>query len=71
MGYKLEIAKVGLYVLFPVAVFYYFNLPENQDDYLEIRKKELYPPLQEKNIPPKTLEEMRHYRELLQSKRKS
>ncbi|XP_065069749.1 protein PET100 homolog, mitochondrial-like [Rhopilema esculentum] len=71
MGNRIELFRVGLYVLFPVAIFYYFNLPENQDDYLEKRKREIYPPFEETNVPPKTSEERKKYRELTLNERPS
>eukprot|EP00112_Aurelia_sp_Birch-Aquarium-sp1_P006088 Seg1680.14 transcript_id=Seg1680.14/GoldUCD/mRNA.D3Y31 product="putative protein C12orf45-like" protein_id=Seg1680.14/GoldUCD/D3Y31 len=69
---KLEIFRVGLYVLFPVALFYYFNLPDNQDEFLEKRKKEMYPPFEETNRPPTTSEDRKQYREIiLEARRKA
>lgn len=43
-GWKLEVAKMALYVTFPVALFHYFNQPEYFEEWVVKTKRELYPP---------------------------
>lgn len=69
MGSKIELFRVTLYVFFPVALFYYFNLPDNQDNFIEQRKKEIYPPIEKTNRPPTTVEDTKRYRELIMEAR--
>lgn len=46
--WKLEIAKMGMYITFPVALFYYFNQPKYFEEWVVKTKRELYPPENEK-----------------------
>jgi len=41
---SLEVLKLGLYVTFPVALFYAFNQPRLFEDWVIKMKRELYPP---------------------------
>lgn len=43
-GWRLEIAKMALYITFPVAMFHYFNQPEFFEEWVVKTKRELYPP---------------------------
>ncbi|KAJ8964139.1 hypothetical protein NQ314_005107 [Rhamnusium bicolor] len=43
-GWKLEVGKMALYVMFPVALFHYFNQPEYFEEWVVKTKRELYPP---------------------------
>ncbi|XP_072767596.1 protein PET100 homolog, mitochondrial-like [Anoplolepis gracilipes] len=43
MGWILEVAKMCLYVSFPVGIFYYVNQPAYYDEYVIKAKKEFYP----------------------------
>ncbi|XP_019867603.1 protein PET100 homolog, mitochondrial [Aethina tumida] len=43
-GWKLEVAKMALYVTFPVCLFHYFNQPEYFEEWVVKTKRELYPP---------------------------
>ncbi|PIK59763.1 hypothetical protein BSL78_03335 [Apostichopus japonicus] len=36
--------KMSLYVMFPVATFYFFNKPELFEEYVTGRVRQLYPP---------------------------
>lgn len=72
MGWKFEIAKMFMYLSFPVAIFHYFNQPEIFEEWVIKAKKEHFPPLSRKmledvdkfihdynvNIEKKRLEEM-------------
>lgn len=42
-GWVLEIAKMGLYLSFPVAAFHVFNAPEYFEKYVIEKKREMYP----------------------------
>ena len=43
-GWKLEVAKVGMYIMFPVALFHIFNQPALFEEWVTKTKRELYPP---------------------------
>ncbi|GAB0088765.1 protein PET100 homolog, mitochondrial [Sergentomyia squamirostris] len=43
-GWVLEVAKMAMYITFPVALFHYFNQPEYFESYVTDMKRELYPP---------------------------
>jgi len=40
----LEVAKMGMYMAFPVALFHMFNQPEYFEEWVTKKKRELYPP---------------------------
>ena len=42
-GWKLEAFKMGIYMFFPVSLFYYFNQAEYYEDWMIKTKRELYP----------------------------
>ncbi|KAJ7386595.1 hypothetical protein OS493_008743 [Desmophyllum pertusum] len=42
-GSKIELGRIVLYVFFPVAIFFYFNMPGSYDDFMTQKKKELFP----------------------------
>lgn len=42
-GWALEIAKMALYLSFPVAAFHIFNSPEYFEKYVIEKKREMYP----------------------------
>lgn len=44
MGWKAEIAKMFLYVSFPVGIFHYFNQTANFEEWVIKTKKEHFPP---------------------------
>jgi len=43
-GWKLEVFKMGIYMVFPVATFYYFNQPHLYEEWLVKKKMEVFPP---------------------------
>ena len=43
-GWKLEIFKMGMYMSFPVGLFWYFNQPEYFEKWVIQTKQQLYPP---------------------------
>ena len=43
-GWKLEIAKMAMYMTFPVGLFYYFNQPELFEQWVVETRRNLYPP---------------------------
>lgn len=58
-------------MFFPVAMFFYFNLPESYEDFMSQKKKELYPADEDCHRPPTTLEDIKKAREeFLEAKRK-
>ncbi|XP_020895845.1 protein PET100 homolog, mitochondrial-like [Exaiptasia diaphana] len=70
-GSKIELFRIAVYVFFPVAVFYYFNLPEIYDDFISNKKQQVYPPDEETSKPPTTIEDLKAAREImLERKRK-
>lgn len=40
----LEVARMAMYMSFPVACFYYFNQPEYFEEWVTKVRRELYPP---------------------------
>lgn len=63
MGSKIELGRIVLYVFFPVAMFFYFNLPESYEDFMSQKKKGIYPEDKDCHKPPTTLEELKKARE--------
>ena len=43
-GWKLEVGKMAMYVIFPVAMFHYFNQPTIFEDWVVKTKRELFAP---------------------------
>ncbi|KAG8265489.1 protein PET100 homolog, mitochondrial [Homalodisca vitripennis] len=43
-GWKLEVGKMFMYMMFPVVTFHYFNQPQYYEEWVAKAKKELYPP---------------------------
>uniref|UniRef100_A0A6M2DP23 Protein pet100 log mitochondrial n=1 Tax=Xenopsylla cheopis TaxID=163159 RepID=A0A6M2DP23_XENCH len=43
-GWKLEVAKMAMYLSFPVVCFHYFNQPALFENWVIRIKRELYPP---------------------------
>lgn len=43
-NWQLEVAKMALYVTFPVALFHYFNQPENFQEWVTKMQPEFNPP---------------------------
>lgn len=44
MGWKLEIGRMGLYMLFPLVTFHFFNQPQYYEEWVLKTKREMYPP---------------------------
>ncbi|KAG8180492.1 hypothetical protein JTE90_007450 [Oedothorax gibbosus] len=42
-GWKLEVFRMGMYITFPVAIFYIFNQPKYFEEWVVKTRKELYP----------------------------
>ncbi|KAK4004614.1 hypothetical protein OUZ56_006345 [Daphnia magna] len=42
-GWQLEAAKMALYMVFPVGLFYYFNQAEYFEDWMINLRREMYP----------------------------
>jgi len=42
--WKLEVAKMALYMAFPVSLFYIFNQPQLFEDWTVKMRRQLYPP---------------------------
>ncbi|XP_072402322.1 protein PET100 homolog, mitochondrial [Diabrotica undecimpunctata] len=58
--WTLEVAKMALYIVFPVALFHYFNQPQYFEDWVVEKKRELFPPETEaKREFQRTLEEIK------------
>jgi len=43
MGWKLETIKMIIYISFPVALFHYFNQPQNFEQWVIDEKKNFFP----------------------------
>ncbi|XP_028404680.1 protein PET100 homolog, mitochondrial-like [Dendronephthya gigantea] len=61
MGSKIELLRMSIYVFFPVAVFYYFNMPNFYEEYVQTTMGKLYPPNENSKKPPMSIEELRAY----------
>lgn len=42
--WNLEIARMAMYIAFPVAIFHWFNQPENFEEWVIKTRREYYPP---------------------------
>lgn len=42
-GWALEVAKMAIYLAFPVAAFHVFNSPQYFEQYVIEKKREMYP----------------------------
>lgn len=79
MGWVLEIARMGLYLTFPVATFHIFNNPAYFEKYVIEKKREMYPKDDEtyreelaailRDISSKNLKEKIEQAEALQKKK--
>lgn len=43
-NWQLEVAKMAMYVVFPVGMFYYFNQPALFEEWVIKTKREIFPP---------------------------
>ncbi|KAJ6637076.1 Protein PET100 like, mitochondrial [Pseudolycoriella hygida] len=43
-NWQLEVAKMAIYISFPVAMFHYFNQPAYFEKWVTNTKREIYPP---------------------------
>lgn len=43
-GWKLEVGRMFMYMMFPVLTFHYFNQPQYYEDAVAQLKRKLYPP---------------------------
>ncbi|XP_053442601.1 protein PET100 homolog, mitochondrial isoform X1 [Nycticebus coucang] len=50
MGVKLEVFRMALYLTFPVTMFWISNQAEWFEDYIILRKRELWPPEKEGQV---------------------
>uniref|UniRef100_H0XSR9 PET100 cytochrome c oxidase chaperone n=1 Tax=Otolemur garnettii TaxID=30611 RepID=H0XSR9_OTOGA len=50
MGVKLEVFRMALYLTFPVTMFWISNQAEWFEDYVILRKRELWPPEKHQEI---------------------
>ncbi|GFW62240.1 uncharacterized protein TNCV_4421271 [Trichonephila clavipes] len=44
-NWQLEVFKLGLYISFPVGIFYVFNQPQLFEEWVVKTRRQLYPPL--------------------------
>lgn len=63
-SWKLEICKMALYVMFPVAMFHYFNQPKYFEEWVIKTKRELYPPDNEQLELRAALQKLKEQQEL-------
>lgn len=42
--WQIEVARMAVYMAFPVVLFHYFNLPENYEEKVIKFKREMFPP---------------------------
>lgn len=43
-SWKLEVAKMAVYMIFPVTMFHYFNQPQFFEEWVTKTKRSIYPP---------------------------
>ncbi|XP_050441525.1 protein PET100 homolog, mitochondrial [Adelges cooleyi] len=55
--WQLEVARMVIYMAFPVVLFHYFNLPENYEEKVIRFKRENFPP--ERQEPINKIEELK------------
>ncbi|XP_003384741.1 PREDICTED: protein PET100 homolog, mitochondrial-like [Amphimedon queenslandica] len=67
-GNAIELMRIGLYVFFPVAIFYWFNHPDFFEKYVADERKRLFP---DGDRPPTTLEGNKKLRLQLKEERLS
>lgn len=69
-GWKLEIVRMAVYMMFPVTLFHYFNQPQYYEEYVARVKKELYPPqsAEMEELLREKIHEIREQRELSELK---
>lgn len=63
-SWKMEIFRMTLYVMFPVAMFHYFNQPKYFEEWVVKTKRELYPPETEQLELRKGLQKLKEQQEL-------
>lgn len=65
-GWKLEVAKMALYMAFPVGLFHYFNQPQLFENWVIKTKREIYPPDDSPHLIElrKGIKELQQYQEL-------
>ncbi|KAJ2959375.1 hypothetical protein NQZ79_g5158 [Umbelopsis isabellina] len=66
-GPRLEVAKFGVYVFFPVGVMLYFGGPDFYDKY--VRGINFWPDFEKTHQPPKTTDEVRAALDKMKSER--
>ena len=49
-NWKLEVTKMGLYMLFPVVAFYVFNQPQWFEESIIKSRREIFKPTSEENV---------------------
>ncbi|XP_063704754.1 protein PET100 homolog, mitochondrial [Culicoides brevitarsis] len=48
-GWQLEVFRMGVYMAFPVGLFYWFNQPEYFEKWVVEKKRQMYPPESKNN----------------------
>ncbi|XP_041970623.1 protein PET100 homolog, mitochondrial [Aricia agestis] len=43
-NWKLEVARMAMYTIFPVGLFFVFNQPEYFEEWVTNKKREIFPP---------------------------
>lgn len=61
-NWKLEVFRIGMYITFPVGIFYVFNQPQYFEEWVVKTRKELYPHAND--------EERKHFREVIDQRRR-
>ncbi|XP_032230585.1 protein PET100 homolog, mitochondrial isoform X2 [Nematostella vectensis] len=69
-GSKIELFRIAVYVFFPVALFYYFNLPEIYEDYVNNKKGQIYPPDETTHKPPTTIDDIKAARDIMMERKR-
>jgi len=48
-NWQLEVARMAMYIAFPVALFHWFNQPENFEEYVVTARRQYFPPESKKD----------------------
>lgn len=49
-NWKLEVGRMGIYMVFPVITFYVFNQPQWFEEFTIAKKKELFQPTSKEDL---------------------
>lgn len=63
-SWKIEVGRMGIYIMFPVLMFHYFNQPKYFEKWVINTKRELYPPESEQEELREALHKIKEKQEV-------